>query len=53
MLREDYELKKAGKDVPVTVFLMNEFFDALPVTILEYTEQGWREKVLRLSQNPE
>jgi hypothetical protein len=53
LLRDDYELKKAGKDLPTTVFLMNEFFDALPVTVLEYTPEGWREKVLRLSADPE
>jgi len=28
---------------------MNEFFDALPVTIIEYTASGWKEKVLKLS----
>ncbi len=32
---------------------MNEFFDALPTTILEYTEQGWKEKVIDKSINPE
>lgn len=32
---------------------MNEFFDALPVTILEYTQNGWREKVLSVANNSE
>ena len=25
---------------------MNEYFDALPTNIFEYTEKGWREKVI-------
>jgi SAM-dependent MidA family methyltransferase len=53
LIKEDYEAKKKGKEVPLTIFVMNEFFDALPISIIEYTAQGWREKVLKLSQNPE
>ncbi len=32
---------------------MNEFMDALPTTILRYTEAGWKEKVLVKSKNQE
>ena len=42
LLKKDYEYRKKGKEVPFTVFIMNEFFDALPITILEYTPLGWR-----------
>lgn len=37
LVKEDYEDKKKEKHVPMTVFVMNEFFDALPITVLEYT----------------
>jgi SAM-dependent MidA family methyltransferase len=53
LVKEDYENKKKGKEIPMTIFVMNEFFDALPVTILEYTKIGWREKVLKLTENLE
>ena len=31
---------------------MNEYFDALPTTILKFTEKGWREQVIVKSANP-
>jgi len=32
---------------------MNEYFDALPTTVYEYTENGWREKVIGKSLSNE
>ena len=34
LLNEDNQYLKKGKEVPFTVFITNEFFDALPITIL-------------------
>ena len=34
LVKEDYDNFQAKKEVPLTVFLMNEYFDALPTTIL-------------------
>jgi hypothetical protein len=53
LVKEDYDLLKGGKEVPLTIFLMNEYFDALPTTVLEYTLNGWKEKVIDKSLNPE
>jgi SAM-dependent MidA family methyltransferase len=53
LAKEDYDNLRDKKELPVTVFVMNEFFDALPTTVLEYTEQGWREKVVAKGIDPE
>lgn len=49
---QDHQSKMTGKQLPFTVFVMNQYFDALPTMILEFTKDGWREKVLTLSKDP-
>ena len=51
LLTADHQNREKGIEPPLTLFVMNEFFDALPVNVLEYTQEGWREKVLRISQD--
>lgn len=53
MYYTDTENEKSGQETPFTIFVMNEFMDALPVTIMAYTEKGWREKVLKRSNHEE
>lgn len=42
LLKQDFERSQKGEETPFTVFLMNEYFDALPTSILKFTENGWR-----------
>lgn len=51
LLQADKEQEKRGEEPPLTIFVMNEFMDALPTTVLRYTGEGWKEKVLKRSKD--
>jgi SAM-dependent MidA family methyltransferase len=45
LVHNDAEKKKnTEEDAPFTIFVMNEYFDALPVRVLEHIGEGkWKE----------